>query len=175
VANRRVSAPFTTSDHKNRTAARCSSLVQTSGGTAIFTPRSLDTNGLQLNHTRSMSPSDLEPQYGQASAVLPTTQRKYPHIADAFLIILISCDLLSEGKLFVCLSTTQWRHITYVEVKLLAVCISAVWYVIASFTLRPFYRSGNSLWNLLDRMLGEAGLDFKPKRGMPSLSGNLAQ
>jgi hypothetical protein len=38
------------------------------------------TNGLHLNHTRSMSPYDPELQHGQASAVLPIIQRKYYNI-----------------------------------------------------------------------------------------------
>jgi hypothetical protein len=53
-------------------------------GAAVFTPCSIGTNGLQLNHTRSMSQSDLGLQNYQASAVLPIIQRKYPDIALAF-------------------------------------------------------------------------------------------
>jgi hypothetical protein len=49
--------------HQNRSIACCLSLVQNSSGTFIFTPCSLRTNGLQLNHTRSMSPSGFELQH----------------------------------------------------------------------------------------------------------------
>jgi hypothetical protein len=62
---------------KKRITARCSFLVNTSIGAAIFTPRSLIRK--ELN-----TPSDLELQYEQASAVLPITQRKYSEIGDTF-------------------------------------------------------------------------------------------
>jgi hypothetical protein len=44
---------------------------------------------LQLNHTRTTSPCDLDLQYDQASAVLPITQRKCSSIALTFLILLV--------------------------------------------------------------------------------------
>jgi hypothetical protein len=59
-------------------------LMQTSSAATIFMPHSLGTNGMQLNHTRSMSLFDLE-LYDQASAVLPIIQRKYFNIALTFL------------------------------------------------------------------------------------------
>jgi hypothetical protein len=59
-------------------------LVQTSCVAIIFTPHSLGTNGLQLNHTRSMPLYDLEKQYDQAAAVLPIIQRKYYNISLTF-------------------------------------------------------------------------------------------
>jgi hypothetical protein len=80
-----VSAPFIPSGTKICTTARCLSLVQTSSEAVIFTPCSIGTNG-QLNHTRSMSPSDLELQHDQALAVLPIIQRKYSIISLTFWI-----------------------------------------------------------------------------------------
>lgn len=47
--------PFHFFRRKTRTIGRCLCLVQTFNGAAIFTRCSLDTNGLQLNHTHSMS------------------------------------------------------------------------------------------------------------------------
>jgi hypothetical protein len=69
-----ISAPFISSDTNKRTIASCLSLVQTSSGAVIFTSWSLGTVGLQLNHICNMSPSDLEQQYYQASAVLLVIQ-----------------------------------------------------------------------------------------------------
>lgn len=46
----------------------------------VFTPYTLGTDGQELNHTRSMSLSDLELQYGQASAVLPVTRQQHSNI-----------------------------------------------------------------------------------------------
>jgi hypothetical protein len=43
----------------------------------------------KMNHTRSMSPSDLELQHDQVSAVLPIIQRKYSNISLTFWISLI--------------------------------------------------------------------------------------
>jgi hypothetical protein len=63
-------------------------LVQISSGAIVVAPCSLGTKGLQLNHTRSMSVSDLELQYDQASAVLPIIQRKYSNIALPFFNLL---------------------------------------------------------------------------------------
>jgi hypothetical protein len=60
---RLMSAPLIPPDTKESTVACCLSLVQTSSGAVIFTPHSLGINGLQLNHTRSMSPSHLELQH----------------------------------------------------------------------------------------------------------------
>jgi uncharacterized protein YbbC (DUF1343 family) len=54
----------------------------------IFTPHSLVTN-VQLNHTRSMSLSNLELQYDQTSAEMPIIQRKYSNIAMLLLIVLV--------------------------------------------------------------------------------------
>jgi hypothetical protein len=65
--------------------------VQTSSVVTIFMPHSLSTNG-QLNHTRSMSQSDLELQYDHVSAVMPIIQQKYSNIVLTFWIPLISVD-----------------------------------------------------------------------------------
>jgi hypothetical protein len=81
-----ISSPSTSSDTNKRDTACCLYLLQTSSGAVIFTPCSLGTNGLELNHTRSMSPSDLELQQDQVSAVLPITQRKYFNTALTFWI-----------------------------------------------------------------------------------------
>jgi hypothetical protein len=71
--------------HQERTIVGCLSLVQTSSGAVIFATCSLGTNGLQLNHTCSMSPPDLELEHGQSSAVLPIIQRTFSNIAHNFL------------------------------------------------------------------------------------------
>jgi hypothetical protein len=63
-----ISAAFIPSDTNKCTTACCLSLVQTSSGAVIFTSCSLSTNGLQVNHNHSMSPSDLELQHDQTSA-----------------------------------------------------------------------------------------------------------
>jgi hypothetical protein len=62
--------------------------VQTSNVATIFTPHSLGING-EMNHTRSMSLSDLELQYHQASPVLRITRRKCSNIAPTFLTPLV--------------------------------------------------------------------------------------
>jgi hypothetical protein len=54
-----ISAPFIPSGTKICTIACYLSVVQTSSGAVIFTPCSLGTNGLQLNHTLSMLPLTL--------------------------------------------------------------------------------------------------------------------
>jgi hypothetical protein len=56
--------PFFFQDTKKHPNACCLSFVQTSSAAASFTH---STNWLQLNHTQSMSPSDLELQHDQAS------------------------------------------------------------------------------------------------------------
>jgi hypothetical protein len=53
---------------------------KSSSEAVIFTPCPLDTGGLQVNHTRNMSPPDLELQHDQASAGLPIKERKYSNI-----------------------------------------------------------------------------------------------
>jgi hypothetical protein len=87
-----ISAPFIPSDIKNRIIAWFLSLVQPSVKAIIFKPCSLGTNGLQLNHTRSTSPSDLELQHDQDSPVLPIIQRNYSNISLTFLIPLVFCN-----------------------------------------------------------------------------------
>jgi hypothetical protein len=64
-------------------------LVQNSSRAVIFTSRSLDTTWPQLNHTRSMSRSDLKLQHDPALAVLPIMQRKYSNVAIIFLILFV--------------------------------------------------------------------------------------
>jgi hypothetical protein len=80
-----ISATFIPSDTKSAqlhvACPWCKTVVE-----VMFTLRSLGTNGLHLYHTRSMSPSDLELQYDQASAVLPIIQRKYSNVALTFRI-----------------------------------------------------------------------------------------
>jgi hypothetical protein len=84
-----ISAPFIPSDTRRCTVACCLSLVQTTSAAVIFMPFSFGTNGLQLNHTHSMSPSDLLLQHGQASTVLPVIQQKYSSVALTLLISFI--------------------------------------------------------------------------------------
>jgi hypothetical protein len=87
---------------KKRTIARCLSFVQTSSGAVILTACSLGTNGLQLNHTHSMLPSDLELQHDQVSAVLLIIQRKYFIIAFTFLISYIRAVQLAALWSIIC-------------------------------------------------------------------------
>jgi hypothetical protein len=75
-------------------------LVQTCSVALIFTLNALGTNGLQLNRTRSMSLSDLELQYDQASAVLPIVQRKYSNSALAFWFPLVITNYLTPWSQF---------------------------------------------------------------------------
>jgi hypothetical protein len=58
----------------------CLSLVQISGRADIFTTCAFLKDGLKLNHTRIMSPSDFQLQHGQASEVLPIMQQKCSNI-----------------------------------------------------------------------------------------------
>jgi hypothetical protein len=87
------------------------SLVQTSSGAVIFIPCLLDTDGLQLNHTRSMSPSDVELQHHQASVVLPNIHKKYFSIALTFLIFFIYLGLLSNIVALTIWRSSQYYHI----------------------------------------------------------------
>jgi hypothetical protein len=57
-----ISDPFIPSDSKKRIIACCLSLVQTSSGPVIFMLCSTDKNK-QLNHTRSIPPSDITVPY----------------------------------------------------------------------------------------------------------------
>jgi hypothetical protein len=83
--------------HTSRNAvACCLSLVQTSSGAVIFTPCLLGANGVQLNHTRSMWPSDLELQHDQASAVMPMIQLKYCNIPLTFLISFVFIEMQAK-------------------------------------------------------------------------------
>jgi hypothetical protein len=61
--------PFHSFRHWKRTAVCCISLMRTFNGAIIFMLCSFGTDGLQLNHTRSMSPPDLGLQYHQTAAV----------------------------------------------------------------------------------------------------------
>jgi hypothetical protein len=82
-----VPVSFLETRTKNSTAC-CLPLVQTSSEAVIFTPGSPDIKGLQLNHTRSMSHSDLDIQFDQASVVLSVLQQKLPDTVLTFLNVL---------------------------------------------------------------------------------------
>lgn len=60
-------------------------LLQNCSLSVIFTPCSLSTDGLELNHTRSMSLSGLELQHDRAVAVLPNKPMKIFHDSPYFL------------------------------------------------------------------------------------------
>jgi hypothetical protein len=72
-----TTASFIAIDTKKLTNVLCAGLYLSSHLYAT-----LAANGLQLNHTRSMSGLNLH--YDQASAVLPIMQQNYSNIANIF-------------------------------------------------------------------------------------------
>jgi hypothetical protein len=98
------SLPLSFLGTKRRTIASCLSLLQTCSGAVIFTPCSLGTGGLQLNHTCRMSPCDLELQHDQVSAVLPIIKRKYSNILTFWISFVIYeswiCVVKRHGNVF---------------------------------------------------------------------------
>jgi hypothetical protein len=99
-------------------------LKVTFSGAVIFTPCSLGTNGLKLNHTHSMSLSDLELQHDQTWAVLPIIQRKYSCVGRTFLNLLciflihpFTVHLLSFAPLTTLFSHSQSAQLWVLKVS----------------------------------------------------------